>query len=108
MAKIIDLLPENCEDALVIPGVTVLYFRAEWCGFCKTMSRIIEQVAAEAADEVTFVKCDVEKCPEFAARFEVTSIPRMVIFKDGLEVKRINSSIGKAPLLHELEQLLKG
>ena len=108
MAKIIDLLPETCEDALELPGVTVLYFRASWCGFCKTMGRIIDQTAAETPDSITFARCDVETCPEFAARFEITSIPRLVIFKDGKEMKRINTSIGKTPLIQELEQLLKG
>lgn len=106
MATVIELTPELCESITSQQGVVLLYFRAEWCGFCKTMGRIIDQVAEETPPELLIAKCDIEKCAECAAAYEVTSIPRMVIFKDGAEIKRINSAIGKGALLAELEPLL--
>ena len=107
MATVMELTPELCTTVTQQPGVVLLYFRAEWCGFCKTMGRIIDQVAEETPPELVIAKCNIEKCAECAAAYEVTSIPRMVIFKDGIEIKRINSSIGKAPLLKELLPLLE-
>ena len=107
MATVIELTPELCESVTAQKGVVVLYFRADWCGFCKTMGRIIDQVVEETPPELLIAKCNIEKCAECAAAYEVTSIPRMVIFKDGNEIKRINSSIGKGALLNELLPLLK-
>ena len=71
------------------------------------LSRIIDQIAEETPDELIIAKCNIENCIECATSYEVTSIPRMVIFKDGNEIKRINSSIGKGALLNELLPLLK-
>ena len=71
------------------------------------MGRIIDQIAEETPDELIIAKCNIENCIECATSYEVTSIPRMVIFKDGNEIKRINSSIGKGALLNELLPLLK-
>ena len=106
MATVIELTPELCTTVTQQSGIVLLYFRAEWCGFCKTMGRIIDQVAEETPPEVIIAKCDIEKCIECATAYEVNSIPRMVIFKDGTEVKRINGSVGKGVLLTELQSLL--
>lgn len=106
MATVIELSPELCTAVTQQKGVVLLYFRADWCGACKTMGRIIDQVADETPDEVIIAKCNIEKCIECATAYEVTSIPRMVLFKDGVEVKRINSAVGKGVLLEELNALL--
>lgn len=106
MATVIELTPEQCLPVTRQKGVVLLYFRAEWCGACKTMGRIIDQVAEETPPELIIAKCNIEKCIECATAYEVTSIPRMVLFKDGAEIKRINSAVGKALLLEELQTLL--
>ena len=106
MATVIELTPELCKSVTEKPGVVLLYFRAEWCGACKTMGRIIDQIADETPPELTIAKCNIENCIECATSYEVTSIPRMVIFKDGVEIKRLNSAVGKAVLLEELLPLL--
>lgn len=106
MATVIELTPELCTKVTQQPGVVLLYFRAEWCGACKTMGRIIDQIADETPAELIIAKCNIETCIECATSYEVTSIPRMVIFKDGVEIKRLNSAVGKAVLLAELLPLL--
>ena len=106
MATVIELTPELCESVTQQQGVVLLYFRAEWCGACKTMGRILDQVIAETPPELLIAKCNIEECLECAANYEVSSIPRMVIGKDGKEIKRINSAVGKAALLAELAPLL--
>lgn len=107
MAEVIELTPELCESVTRQKGVVLLYFRAEWCGACRTMGRIIDQIIDETPDELLIAKCNIETCLECAAAYEVSSIPRMVIFKDGVEIKRINSAMGKAALLNELLPLLE-
>ncbi|MBR7139939.1 MAG: thioredoxin family protein [Lentisphaeria bacterium] len=106
MATVIELTPELCESVTQQKGVVLLYFRAEWCGACKTMARIMDQVIEETPAELVIAKCDIETCIECATSYEVTSIPRMVIFKDGVEQKRINGAVGKAALLEDLLPLL--
>ena len=106
MATIVELTPELCESVVTQNGVVLLYFKAEWCGFCKTMNRILDQVAAETPDELLIAKCNIEQCAECAAAYEVTSVPRLVIFKDGAEIERLNSAVGKAVLLEKLLPLL--
>ena len=107
MATVIELTPEQCLPVTRQKGVVLLYFRAEWCGACKTMGRIIDQVAEETPPELIIAKCNIENCIECATAYEVTSIPRMVLFKDGVEIKRINAAMGKNALLQELEALLQ-
>ena len=107
MAKVIELTPELCKSDIKQNGVVLLYFRADWCGACRTMGRIIAQIIDETPDDLLIAKCNIEICLECAASYEVSSIPRMVIFKDGVEIKRINSAIGKAALLDELLPLLE-
>jgi thioredoxin 1 len=106
MATVIELTPEQCIPVTQQKGVVLLYFRADWCGACKTMGRIIDQIVEETPAELVIAKCNIENCIECATAYEVTSIPRMVIFKDGTEIKRINSAVGKAVLLEELQALL--
>jgi thioredoxin 2 len=61
----------------------VVDFWAEWCGPCKMMSPTFERVAAELEPNVRFLKVDTEAQPGLAARYNVTSIPMMILFKDG-------------------------
>ena len=107
MATVIELTPELCTTVTAQKGVVLLYFRADWCGACKTMGRIIDQIAEETPPELVIAKCNIENCIECAASYEVNSIPRMVLFKDGVEIKRINAAMGKNALLQELEALLQ-
>ena len=106
MATVIELTPDQCERVTRQKGVVLLYFRADWCGACKTMGRIIDQIIDETPEELIIAKCNIETCLECAASYEVTTIPQMVIFKDGVEIKRLNSAVGKAVLLQELLPLL--
>ena len=105
MATVIELTPELCTSVIQQKGV-VLYFRADWCGACKTMGRIMDQVAEETPPELLIAKCNIDTCLECAASYQVSSIPRMVIFKDGVEIKRINGAMGKGALLSEVLPLL--
>lgn len=77
-------------------------FWAAWCGPCKMVAPVLEEIAAERADQLTVAKIDVDANPDTARDFQVVSIPTMILFKDGQPVKRIVGAKGKAALLREL------
>ncbi|HEY1439860.1 MAG TPA: thioredoxin [Mycobacterium sp.] len=77
-------------------------FWATWCGPCKMVAPVLEEIATERAEQLTVAKLDVDANPETAREFQVVSIPTMILFKDGQPVKRIVGAKGKAALLREL------
>ena len=84
-------------------GTPVLVdFWATWCGPCKMIAPVLEELAGEKAGELTIAKLDVDANPETARNFNVVSIPTLILFKDGEPVKRIVGAKGKAALLREI------
>lgn len=83
-------------------------FWATWCGPCKMVAPVLEEIASERSDHLTVAKLDVDANPETAQNFQVVSIPTMILFKDGQPVKRIVGAKGKAALLRELSDAVPG
>ncbi|MBF0243794.1 MAG: thioredoxin [Planctomycetes bacterium] len=79
---------ENFTEAIET-GVSVVDLYADWCGPCKMMTPIIEKLAVSFAGKANIGKLDVDNCPKSAQSLGVTSIPTIVIFKDGREVTRM-------------------
>ena len=77
---------DNFEDIKAC-GVAVADFSATWCGPCKTMAPIVEEIAEERTD-IKVCKIDVDQEPELARQYRVMSIPTFLVFKDGEVVKR--------------------
>ena len=78
-------------------------FWAEWCGPCKMIAPVLEDIAKDQAGRVTIAKLNVDDNPEIARRFDVMSIPTLLLFKDGEVVNRMVGAKGKNQLLTELE-----
>jgi thioredoxin 1 len=78
---------ENFEKAIA-KGVTLVDFYADWCGPCRMLHPVIEEVAKEMSD-VAFVKVDIDKNQKSASMMQVTSVPTVVLFKEGKEVSRL-------------------
>lgn len=70
-------------------GVTLVDFFADWCGPCKMVAPIMEQLGAELKGKATIAKLDIDQASETTSTFQVTSIPTIILFKDGKEVKRV-------------------
>jgi thioredoxin 1 len=77
-------------------------FWAEWCGPCRMVTPILEDIASQHSDALTFVKLNVDENPSIAASYGVTSIPTMNIFKGGEVVKQIIGAKPKVKLLEDL------
>ena len=80
---------ENFEDIVGKNSVVLIDFFATWCGPCKMLSPVLEQVNEEIGSEVKITKLDIDNSMDLAKKFGVMSVPTMILFKDGKEVERI-------------------
>jgi len=89
-------------DVLSSSTPVLVDFWATWCGPCKMIAPVLEEIAGEKAGELTIAKLDVDANPETMRNFGVQSIPTLILFKNGEPVKRMVGAKGKAALLREL------
>ena len=84
----------------------VVDFWAEWCGPCRMVAPVLEQIASEHAGKVRVAKVNVDDSPSIARRYDIMSIPTLVVFKEGVAKKRIVGAKGKAQLTELLSEFL--
>ena len=78
-------------------------FWASWCGPCRALSPIVEEIAGEMSDRLVVYKCNVEEEQELALRFHVMSIPTLILFKNGEPVHTMVGAAPKGKLAKEIE-----
>ena len=84
----------------------VVDFWAEWCGPCKMIAPALEEIASEQEGKLAIAKLNVDDNPDTARRFDVMSIPTLLVFKDGQQVKRLVGAKGKGQLLQDLAEFI--
>lgn len=104
MSDAVTNLTETTFDEVVngSSAPVVVDFWAEWCGPCKMIAPILDEIAAEQGDSVKITKINVDENPAIAQRFGVMSIPTLLVFRDGEVDKRIVGAKGKMQLLEEI------
>ena len=97
---------ENLESLMAADKPLVIDFWAEWCGPCRTVAPIVEELAAEHADRVNIGKCDVDDNNAIATRFSVRNIPTIIFLKGGEVVDKQVGAVPKNVLEEKVKKLL--
>ncbi|MCB1272157.1 MAG: thioredoxin [Microthrixaceae bacterium] len=107
MAQLTELTADTFSETVNgAQEAVVVDFWAEWCGPCKKIAPILEEIADEHQGKLRVTKLDVEAHPSVAQQYGVMAIPTLIVFKDGQEVVRVTGSKGKAQLLDDFAPVL--
>lgn len=93
------------QEILLYQGLALVDFWAEWCGPCKRISPIIDQIALENAGKLKVAKVDVDSNPVLAQRYGIQSIPSLLFFKNGKLVDQIVGAVPKSEIQNKIDQL---
>jgi thioredoxin 1 len=106
-SKTVHLTESNFDEALAAhQELLMVDFWAEWCGPCKMIGPTLVEIASEHEGKLTIAKLNVDDNPETAMRFNVMSIPTLLVFDDGAPVKRLVGAKGKGQLLQDLAEYI--
>ncbi len=102
--SVISVTEKNFEAEVLKSSLPVLVdFWAQWCGPCKQLSPIVDEVASELSGKLKVVKANVDEVGELAAQFNIMSIPTLIVFKKGQVVDQFVGAMGKTQLLAKVQ-----
>ena len=107
MSNAKDVTDATFADEVLNSGDTIMVdFWAEWCGPCRAVSPILDQIASEHSDKIKIVKLNVDDNPQMAMKYQITSIPAMKVFRGGEVVKTVIGAKPKPALEADLAEFL--
>jgi len=107
MSKPVEIQDSNFDNIVLQSKTPVLVdFWAEWCGPCRMVAPVVEELAEEYDGKITFAKVDVDQNPQIAGKYGIMSIPTLIIFKGGKPVSNIVGFRPKAELKRSMDDAL--
>ncbi|MFT7773763.1 thioredoxin [Roseateles sp.] len=110
MPPLITTLTDASFDSEVLarPGLTLVDFWAPWCGPCKSLAPLLDEVAGDYEGEAAIAKINADDNPQSVERFSVRGLPTLILFHDGVECERVLGLISKSRLATLLDKHLQG
>jgi len=106
MSKTLKITDENFNEVLGTDKPVLVDFWAEWCGPCKMIGPVVEELAGDYEGKAVVGKVDVDSNPEVSAKFGIRSIPTLLVFKNGEVVDKQVGAVGKNVLAQKLDAQL--
>jgi thioredoxin 1 len=107
MSSATDVTDANFEELVLNSKDTIMVdFWAEWCGPCRAVGPILDQIASENSDKIKIVKLNVDDNPQMAMKYQITSIPAMKVFRGGEVVKTVIGAKPKPAIEADLAEFL--
>jgi thioredoxin 2 len=103
---IVDTEPAGFDEEIVASVPVLVDFWAPWCGPCRMVSPVVEQMGRDFAGRLKVVKLNIDDAPAIAARYRVQGIPLLVVMRDGAEIDRVVGAVPPAQLRATLERHL--
>lgn len=102
----VEIKDSNYKEILAEGKPVVIDFWAPWCGPCKMVGPIIDELATEYEGQVIIGKCDVDENDEVASEFGIRNIPTVLFFKDGVQVDKQVGAVAKPAFVEKIKNLL--
>ncbi len=102
----VEITDSNFEELLAAGKPVVVDFWAPWCGPCKMVGPIIEELAAEYGEQLIIGKCDIDENPDLPAQFGVRNIPTVLFLKNGEVVDKQVGAVAKPAFVDKIKKLL--
>ncbi len=105
--NLVHLTEENFNEEVIKSELPVLIdFWAEWCGPCKRVAPVVEEIAKEYSGKIKVAKLDVDEAPNVAGKYGIMSIPTLIIFKNGKAIEQVVGYLNKSELKTKIEENL--